>query len=134
MSQKEKQLYIVDDDPNFGKSLKRLLKCKGYQAEYFASAQSFLDAVPSGQKGIAIVDIHMSGCDGFALMDKMRVMRYVMPVIFITGNTEHDTRDIAMQRGGVGFLQKPFHEQSLLDVIEEQGSVGDGELSLNRKH
>jgi len=84
------------------------------------SAQSFLDAVPSGQKGIAIVDIHMPECDGFSLMHKMRELHYIMPVIVITGQTQADSREIAMQRGAVGFLQKPFNEQSLLDLIEAQ--------------
>ncbi|MDH4242006.1 MAG: response regulator [Phycisphaerae bacterium] len=120
MRQIGKQLYIIDDDPHFGRSLKRLLNCRGFQAEYFMSAQSFLDAVPSGQKGIAIVDIHMPECDGFSLMHKMRELHYIMPVIVITGQTQADSREIAMQRGAVGFLQKPFNEQSLLDLIEAQ--------------
>jgi FixJ family two-component response regulator len=88
----------------------------------------FIDSVPSGQKGIAIVDIHMSGCDGFGLMDKMRNMRYRMPVILITGRTEGFTRDIALQKGAVGFLQKPFNEKSLLDLIEALEQEGDESL------
>jgi FixJ family two-component response regulator len=117
------RIYIIDDDPQFGKSLKRLLNCRGIQADYFASARSFLDAVPSGQKGIAIVDIHMPDCDGFELMDKMCELRYGMPVIVITGQTQADSRDVALQRGAKGFLQKPFSEQSLLELIEEQSNA-----------
>ncbi|WP_455388374.1 response regulator transcription factor [Petrachloros mirabilis] len=111
-------LFIIDDDTHFGKSLRRLLNCKGFQTEYFSSAQSFLDAVPSGQNGIAIVDVHMPMVDGFSLIGKMRELRYSMPVIVITGQTEVDSRDIAMQMGAIGFLQKPFNEQSLMDLIE----------------
>lgn len=33
--------YIIDDDPSFGKSLKRLLNTKGFVADHFGSAQSF---------------------------------------------------------------------------------------------
>lgn len=118
------RIYIVDDDPDFGKSLKRLLDCRGMQAEYFRSARSFLDSVPSGQKGIAIVDIHMPECDGFDLMEKMHIMGYSMPVIVITGQTRPDSRDIALQKGAVGFLQKPFNERSLLELIEAQNNGG----------
>ena len=77
--------YIVDDDLPFGKSLKRLLNTEGVPADYFASAQSFLDSIHPGQRGCAIVDIHMPGFDGLLLMDKMREMRYAMPVTAITG-------------------------------------------------
>ena len=110
-------IFIVDDDRSFGKSLKRLLNARGVTADYFESAGYFFDAVPTGQHGIAIVDIHMPECDGFELMLKMQTMHYDMPVILITGRTEGFTRDIALQQGAIGFLQKPFNEQSLLDLI-----------------
>lgn len=118
-------IYIVDDDQSFGKSLKRLLKSRGISADYFESAQVFLDSVPSGQKGIAIVDIHMPGFDGFSLMHKMRELHYIMPVIVITGQAQADSRDIAMQKGAIGFLQKPFQEKSLLNLIEQQVTARD---------
>ena len=113
-------LYIVDDDQNFGRSLKRLLTIKGFPADHFGSARSFLDSVPSGQKGIAVIDIHMPDLDGFQLMDKMRELRYEMPVIVVTGQTQENTRDLALERGAVGFLQKPFSDASLIELIEER--------------
>ena len=36
----------------------------------------------------------------------------------MTGQTGDDTRDVALQKGAIGFLQKPFNEQSLLDLLE----------------
>ena len=118
-------LYIIDDDQNFGRSLKRLLTCKGYPAEHFASAQAFLDSVPSGQKGVAIVDMHMPECDGLELIDKMHELHYVMPVVVVTGQTQADSRDIALRRGAVGFLQKPFNEASLIALIEDSERAHD---------
>lgn len=112
------RIFIVDDDRSFGRSLKRLLNAEGFAAEYFGSAGAFLDSVPCDQKGIAIADIHMPEGDGFWLIDKMQEMRYGMPVIVITGRTEPGSRDRAFQRGAVGFLQKPFNQHSLLDLIE----------------
>jgi FixJ family two-component response regulator len=109
--------YIVDDDLSFGKSLKRLLNARGILADSFGSARSFLDAVPSSQHGYAVVDIHMPECDGFELIDKMRDMHYVMSVIVVTGQVQADTRDLAFRKGAVGFLQKPFSEASLLELL-----------------
>jgi FixJ family two-component response regulator len=118
------RIYIIDDDQNFGRSLKRLLIAKGFQADYFGSAKAFLDAVPAGQKGIAVIDIHMPGINGFELMDKIRELYYEMPVIVITGQSQDNTRDLAFERGAVGFLQKPFSDSSLLDLVEEQELTG----------
>jgi two-component system, LuxR family, response regulator FixJ len=111
--------WIVDDDLQFGNSLRRMLKSRGFSAEYFGLAQSFLDCVPPGQSGYAIVDINMPGCDGFELIKKMRDLHYGMPVIIITGNVTSHTRDRAMQYGAVGYLQKPFSEEFLLELTHK---------------
>ena len=113
------RMYIVDDDASFGRSLKRLLNARGISADYFGSAQSFLDSVPSSQPGYAVVDVHMPECDGFELMDKMRDMRFTMRVIVITGQTRVDSRELALQKGALGFLQKPFGLGSLMELIEQ---------------
>ncbi len=118
MSTHHSHVYIIDDDRAFGKSLKRLLTCKGIPADYFVSAQLFLDAVPSGQQGIAIIDLHMPGLDGFSLIGMMRELHYTMPAIIVTGQTEADSRDMAIRKGAAGFLQKPFNEASLVELIE----------------
>jgi two-component system, LuxR family, response regulator FixJ len=112
--------WIIDDDLQFGKSLRRMLKSRGIPAEYFGSARSFLDSVPHGQSGYAIVDINMPGCDGFELIKKMRDLHYGMPVIIITGNVNNHARDRAMQDGAIGYLQKPFSEESLLELVHKQ--------------
>ena len=118
MNRQQMQFFIIDDDPSFGRTLKRSLDRHGHAAYYFGSAQSFIDSVPSGQKGIAIVDIHMPENDGLSLMRLMRDLNYRMPVILITGHAQADTRELALQRGAIGFLQKPFNGRSLLDLIE----------------
>lgn len=113
------QFYIVDDDLSFGKSLKRLLNARGMYADYFGSAQSFIDSIPPGQRGYAIVDINMPVCSGFALMDRMHELNYLTRVIVITGQTQADSRDIALQKGALGFLQKPFSEESLIELVNQ---------------
>lgn len=114
------RFWIVDDDLAFGRSLRRMLNSRGIPAEYFGSAQSFLDSVPSGQPGCAIVDIHMPGCDGFGLIAKMRALHYDMPVIMVTGHADSDLRDRAVQCGAAGYLLKPFSEESLIELVQKQ--------------
>ena len=111
--------YIVDDDLSFGKSLKRLLNARGMSAEYFGSAQSFLDSIPPDQLGYAIVDVHMPDIGGLALMSRMREMKYSMRVIIVTGQPQADNRNLALAGGALGFLLKPFGEESLLELVRQ---------------
>ena len=65
-------IYIVDDDKAYGKSLVRLLKSVGYSVESFLSAQGFLDVVPVADKaGVLILDLRMPGMSGFDLQKRM---------------------------------------------------------------
>lgn len=118
-------IFIIDDDPSFGRSLERMLKAKSFQADHFESAQAFIDSVPSDQNGIAIVDLQMPDFDGLWLMDKMKELHYRMPVIVVTGYYQADSRARAMDKGAVGFLQKPFNEKSLLQLIARASSMHD---------
>jgi FixJ family two-component response regulator len=124
-----KDIYIVDDDQSFGRSLKRLLNVRGIVADYFGSAQAFFDSVSSDQAGCALLDIHMPHCNGFELIDKMRTMHYSMSVIVITGQPHSGDRAEAMKKGAVGFLQKPFSQESLFELLdklsEEQSRIND---------
>jgi FixJ family two-component response regulator len=61
----------------------------------------------------------MDFLDGFSLLDKMKFLGYTIPVILITGQADSSSRDMSMERGAVGFLQKPFLERSLMSLIEE---------------
>jgi FixJ family two-component response regulator len=111
--------YIIDDDLSFCKSVKRLLQASGLSADYFGSAASFLDSILPHQRGVAIIDMQMPDCDGFELVDKMKDFHYDMPFIMITGRGQDDTRDLAMQKGAIGFLQKPFNAESLLELFDK---------------
>jgi DNA-binding NtrC family response regulator len=59
----------------------------------------------------------MPACDGFNLIAKMRQLHYDMPFIMITGHSQHNEREKALEMGAVGFLQKPFSIESLLELI-----------------
>jgi FixJ family two-component response regulator len=119
-------IYIVDDDNKYCQSLKRLLKSAGYFAESFSSAQSFLDSVPVDYKtGVLILDLRMPGMDGFALQEKMNELRSPLRIILITADAQPGDRDHAIKAGAIGFLQKPFQEESLFELIRLAMQQGD---------
>jgi FixJ family two-component response regulator len=113
-------IYVVDDDAAFRKSLVRLLKSFGYFVESFPSAQSFLDSVPVDYKtGVLILDLRMPAMNGFELQQKLKEYRSTLKIIFITADAQPGDRDHAILQGAIGFLQKPFHDKSLVELIQE---------------
>ena len=118
MNKTTKHIYFVDDDDVYRRSLVRLLASAGYSVESFPSAQSFLDSVPvDHETGVLILDLRMPGINGFDLQKRMNELASRFKIIFITADEQPGDRDHAINAGAIGFLQKPFEEESLMELI-----------------
>ena len=118
MEKTSKHIYFVDDDDAYRRSLVRLLASVGYSVESFPSAQSFLDSVPAAYAtGVLILDLRMPGMNGFDLQKRINELASRLQIIIVTGDAQPGDRDHAINSGAIGFLQKPFEEDSLLELI-----------------
>ena len=118
MDETLKHVYLVDDDAPFRKSLVRLLTSAGYSAESFSSAQSFLHSGPVPHKtGVLILDLRMPGMNGFELQKRVNKLASRLQIVIITGDAQPGDHEHAINSGAIGFLEKPFEEDSLLELI-----------------
>jgi FixJ family two-component response regulator len=119
-------ISIVDDDEPTRESTKGLVRSLGYRAATFASAEEFLQSDTLGTTGCLITDVQMPGLSGIDLQRGLIARGIQMPTIFITAFPEEETRARAMKAGALGYLSKPFHEESLLKCLDEAfGSSGE---------
>jgi FixJ family two-component response regulator len=56
--------------------------------------------------------------DGLELQQQLLARRIELPIIFLTAHGDLPVAVLAMKRGAVDFLSKPFREQALLDSIK----------------
>jgi len=126
MNKTTKHIYFVDDDDVYRRSLVRLLASAGYSVESFSSAQSFLDSVPAAHEtGVLILDLRMPGMNGFDLQERMNELASKLQIIVITGDAHPADHEHAVNAGAIGFLQKPFEEEALLELIGPAMDNGD---------
>jgi two-component system, LuxR family, response regulator FixJ len=112
-------VYLVDDDVSIRRALTRLLKSLGIETVVFASAEAFLQAGPWASEACLILDVQMPGMKGWDLLEHLRAAGIVMPVIIITAYNDAQTHDRALQAGIVAYLQKPFDDQTLLEILRQ---------------
>ena len=117
MPTEKKQIYIVDDDESVCRALSVLLNTYGFTVETFTSAEEFFCTVPNDVSGCLILDIHMPELDGWETLKRIVESGSARPVILISAdkNGEHDKKALIL--GAMGFLQKPFNDQALIDLI-----------------
>ena len=122
----EQVVYIVDDDPDIRESLVILMETVGQAFKEYESAHAFLEDYHGGMRGCLVADIRMPRMSGLELQEKLIDAGSLLPIIFITGHGDISLAVKAMRRGALDFIRKPFHEQNLLDRINEALDIEDG--------
>ena len=108
---------IVDDDPHAREGIKELVESLGYSARAFVSAQDFLQSGAVAKTSCLITDLQMPGLNGLELQERLQAQGYQTPVILITAYPNENHRRRALSAGAIGFLSKPFEEQSLVECL-----------------
>jgi FixJ family two-component response regulator len=111
-------VFVVDDDQSVRRSLARLLKATGYQAESFGSAAEFEARLPCEGPACALVDVRMPEMSGFDLFQRLQQRCPDLPVVFITGHGDVAMAERAIRSGATGFLVKPVDEVQLFAVVD----------------
>jgi FixJ family two-component response regulator len=109
---------VVDDDPGVLQSIAYLLESADYVACLFASGAELLASGCLWQIDCLISDIDMPGMDGIQLLERVRAVRSVLPVIFVTALPDARDRVISIA-GSPACLTKPFRGAELLAAIGE---------------
>ena len=112
-------VFVVDDDASVRKSLVRLIKAAGYEAEAFGSVGDFLARRPYGGPCCLVLDVRMPGRTGLDLQEALRAAGQRLSIVFITGYRDVPVSVKAMKGGAVDFLTKPVDEGTLLAAIEQ---------------
>jgi FixJ family two-component response regulator len=110
-------VLVVDDDQSVRRSLARLLRAAGHEAQTFASAGEFFAWTPPDRAACLVCDVKMPGPSGLDLQARLVETHPHIPILFITGHGDVPTSVRAMKGGAVDFLEKPFDEQALLDGV-----------------
>jgi FixJ family two-component response regulator len=117
--QKQKMVFVVDDDPSMLRGVKRLLSAHGYDSMLFSSAEALHKHDDFDHALCVVLDVNLSGDSGIDVNHRLKAAGVSLPVIFITGNDNPAKRMAAMASGCLAYLTKPFVTSSLIETIEQ---------------
>jgi FixJ family two-component response regulator len=110
-------VHVVDDDEFMRSSLEDLLRSVGYQVRLYGRAEDFLAADVPDAPGCVIIDVRMPGPSGLELQTALRDRNERLPVILMSGHGDIRMTVQAMKAGAVDFIEKPFRDQEMLEVV-----------------
>jgi FixJ family two-component response regulator len=130
MSDPNRIVFVVDDDPLVRDSVADLLASAGFAVQAFGSAADFIQAKRPDIPACLILDIELPDLSGLDLQTEMASSGIEVPIIFVTGHGDIRKSVRAMKAGAVEFLTKPLRDQELFAAVR-QALLRDSEF---RKH
>jgi FixJ family two-component response regulator len=130
MSDPNRIVFVVDDDPLVRDSVADLLASAGFAVQAFGSAADFIQAKRPDIPACLILDIELPDLSGLDLQTEMASSGIEVPIIFVSGHGDIPKSVRAMKAGAVEFLTKPFRDQELFAAVR-QALLRDSEF---RKH
>jgi FixJ family two-component response regulator len=112
-------ILIVDDDEAMRSSMAFLFASIGLAAQTYPDAASFLAALPAEQlrPGALVLDVRMPGMSGLELQRLLAERHFPLPILIVTGHGDVPMAVQALKAGAYDFIEKPFKEQYLLDMV-----------------
>jgi two-component system nitrogen regulation response regulator GlnG len=110
-------ILIADDEPAIREALSRLIDLEGYQPLKAADGEEALAQITAHSPDVVLLDIHMPGLNGLAVLRAVRLADPDLPVIVITGDGLPQTAVSAMRSGAYDYIVKPFKHVDVLRCL-----------------
>jgi len=111
-------LLIVDDDANTLASLSRAFRMAGHNATVCDNGVRAIELLKSQPFDLIFSDVVMPGKDGLTLLEELRGLDVVTPVVMISGQANIEMAVRATRLGAVDFLEKPLSTEKLLLTVD----------------
>jgi phosphoserine phosphatase RsbU/P len=131
------KILIADDQPDVLEALRLLLKGQGYETESVSSPAAILAALDAREFDLLLMDLNYardttSGREGLDLLERIQSREAFPPIVVMTGWATVGLAVQAMQRGVGDFVEKPWVNSRLVEILEKQIGLGRERREMQR--
>jgi len=132
------RILIADDQPDIVEALRLLLKGHGYSTEAVTSPAAILETVARKEFDLLLMDLNYardttSGREGLDLLGQLKSLEGTPPIVVMTGWATVGLAVEAMQHGVGDFVEKPWVNTRLLEILRTQIDLGRERREAHRK-
>jgi len=107
------QILIIDDNEQLCQTLVKLVDRLGMSAVYETTLQQGLEKALSGNYDIVFLDINLPDGCGLDIIRELRSLPFPPEIIIITGHSDDDGAEIAIQNGAWDYIEKSASMQNI---------------------
>ncbi|PIV32992.1 MAG: sigma-54-dependent Fis family transcriptional regulator [Lysobacterales bacterium CG02_land_8_20_14_3_00_62_12] len=118
-------MLIADDQPDVLRALRLLFKGEGIACVAVSTPEQALERLRAEAFDAALIDLNYrrdttSGAEGLELLAALRKLDAELPVVVMTAWGSIDIAVQAMQVGAADFIEKPWDNRRLINVLDAQ--------------
>jgi putative two-component system response regulator len=114
MSERDRRILLVDDEPQILDILQGLLNENGYECVLAADAQEARARLREQAFGLVLSDVNMPGESGLKLIRHVLAEHPDTAAIMVTAVDDVKLATAALEIGAYGYIIKPFEQNELL--------------------
>ena len=123
------RVLVADNQPAILEALQFLLGNTDFELDLVTSMDTVRERVADARYDLLLMDLNYardttSGREGLDLLTEIHDRDRGLPIVVMTGWGNIDTAVDAMRRGARSFVQKPWDNAALLDVVTREVSEG----------
>ncbi|GLI39368.1 sigma-54 dependent transcriptional regulator [Geobacter hydrogenophilus] len=118
-------ILIADDDRAIRRTLELHLVESGHDVLSAASGPEAVELALSRQMDLMLLDLRLTGMDGFEVLTRIKERKPSLPIIMITAFDDMQTAIEAIRLGAIDHLGKPLDLDHLDEVIEKIFEMSD---------
>lgn len=108
------RILIVEDDQRLARQLKKGMDEFGHSSTLAFKGPDGLEAAPSGEFDVLVLDVMLPGLDGISLVKRLRHKRIGTPILMLTARDTPEDVIAGLDAGADDYLTKPFSFKVLL--------------------
>jgi DNA-binding NarL/FixJ family response regulator len=120
------KVLVIDDDDGVRKYLAELLELQQLAVVQAATAAEGLAAAREYDLQLAIIDVVLPDGDGIHLLDGLREVDPLLPMLIVSGQASVESAQRAMQGRAAGMLLKPIAPDVFQQTVER--ALKDGQV------
>lgn len=116
----QKQLLLIDDDPNLILLVRDYLEFRGYGVKTAGNGREALDMLEALIPDMIICDVMMPEMDGHAFVKQVRESPTTewIPILFLSAKGQSQDRVKGLNTGADVYMVKPFEPEELVAQVE----------------
>ena len=130
------KILIIDDQKPIRNALREILEFEKYDVDEASEGRMALKMIKNYPYDLIFCDIKMPQIDGIELLKKVTELKFINPIIMISGHGDIETAVQTLKLGAYDYIEKPLDLNRVLTSVKnafDKSSLNKENISLKKK-